>query len=70
LETFGFIGPYAVGAINQRTGSFRGGLVFAGVSLFASAMLMLALQKRIAPETEPIVRAQGSPAVLPTADTD
>jgi ACS family tartrate transporter-like MFS transporter len=39
----GFVGPYAIGAINRRTGSFRGGLVFAGISLFASAMLMLAL---------------------------
>jgi ACS family tartrate transporter-like MFS transporter len=46
----GFVGPYAMGAINQRTGSFRGGFVFAGISLFASAMLILALRKRIAPE--------------------
>lgn len=44
-----FVGPYAMGAINQRTGSFHGGLVFAGVSLFTSAMLMLALRKRIVP---------------------
>jgi ACS family tartrate transporter-like MFS transporter len=47
----GFVGPYAIGAINQRTGSFRGGLVLAGISLFASAMLMLALRKRKALET-------------------
>ena len=40
-----FVGPYAMGAINQRTGSFRGGLLFAGISLFASAMLMIALRK-------------------------
>src|SRR5262249_40558132 len=33
----GFIGPYALGAIRQRTGSFRGGLVLGGISLFASA---------------------------------
>ena len=64
----GFVGPYAIGAINKQTGSFRSGLVFAGVSLFISAILILALRKRIAPETEPIVRTQGSPAVLPTAD--
>jgi ACS family tartrate transporter-like MFS transporter len=57
----GFVGPYAIGAINRRTGSFRGGLVFAGISLFASAMLILALRKRIAPETEPIATAQRSP---------
>ena len=44
----GFVGPYVMGAINKQTGSFRGGLVFAGISLFASAMLMLALRKRTA----------------------
>jgi len=41
-----FVGPYAMGAINERTRSFQGGLVFAGISLLASAMLMLALRKR------------------------
>src|SRR5262249_42601224 len=30
----GFVGPFVVGAINERTGSLGGGLVFAGVSLF------------------------------------
>jgi ACS family tartrate transporter-like MFS transporter len=66
----GFVGPYAMGAINKRTGSFHGGLVLAGSSLFASAMLMLALRKRTAPETEPIAAAQGSPVVLPTPNID
>jgi ACS family tartrate transporter-like MFS transporter len=47
-----FVGPYAMGAINQRTGSFRGGLVLAGVSLLASAMLMIALRKRTGQQTE------------------
>jgi MFS transporter, ACS family, tartrate transporter len=42
----GFVGPYAMGAMSRRTGSLRGGLVFAGISLFASAMLILALRKR------------------------
>jgi MFS transporter, ACS family, tartrate transporter len=65
-----FVGPYAMGVINKRTGSFRGGLVLAGTSLFASAMLMLALRKRTAPETEPIAAAQASPAVLPTPNID
>jgi MFS transporter, ACS family, tartrate transporter len=65
-----FVGPYAMGAINKRTGSFRGGLVLAGSSLFASAMLMLALRQRIAPETEPVATAQRSPVVLPTPDVD
>ena len=41
----GFVGPYVMGAISNKTGSFRGGLVFAGVSLFVSAMLLLALRK-------------------------
>jgi ACS family tartrate transporter-like MFS transporter len=47
----GFVGPYAIGAINKRTESFRGGLVFAGFSLFAAAMLILALRKGTAQET-------------------
>jgi len=46
----GFVGPYAMGAINKRTGSFRGGLVFAGVSMFISAILIIMLRKRVAPE--------------------
>jgi ACS family tartrate transporter-like MFS transporter len=67
----GFIGPYAMGATSKATGSFRGGLVFAGISLFMSAMLVLAWQKR----TEQQVAGEAamerpSPAVMPTADTD
>jgi MFS transporter, ACS family, tartrate transporter len=42
----GFVGPYAIGAISRRTGSFQGGLVFAGVSLFVSAIVLTALPKR------------------------
>ena len=45
----GFVGPYAMGAINKQTGSFRGGLVLAGISLFTSAMLLVALPKRTEP---------------------
>src|SRR5256885_15294738 len=37
----GFAGPYATGWISQKTGSLYGGLAVAGVSLFASATLML-----------------------------
>jgi MFS transporter, ACS family, tartrate transporter len=66
----GFVGPYAMGAINKQTGSFRVGLLVAGISLFASAMLILALRKRIAPETEPIATAQRSPVLLTTPDID
>ncbi len=53
----GFVGPYAIGAISKKTGSFQTGLVFVGISLFASAMLVLALRKR----TEE--RAAGEPAM-------
>src|SRR5712692_1754725 len=42
----GFVGPYAMGAISKRTGSLYSGLAFAGISLFVSAMLVLALGKR------------------------
>jgi ACS family tartrate transporter-like MFS transporter len=41
----GFVGPYAMGAINKRTGSLHGGLLLASVSLFISAMLTLMLRK-------------------------
>ena len=67
----GFVGPYAMGAIIKRTGTFHAGLVFAGISLFASAMLILALPKRT--EKEAVGAAamdQPSPAVMPTADID
>jgi ACS family tartrate transporter-like MFS transporter len=41
----GFAGPYATGWISQKTGSLYGGLAVAGVSLFASATLMLLLPR-------------------------
>ena len=57
----GFVGSYAMGAIYKRTGSFRGGLLVAGISLFASAMLILALRKRIVPESaNPIHTSQNT----------
>jgi len=43
----GFAGPYATGWISQRTGSLYGGLAVAGVSLFASATLMMLLPRRL-----------------------
>jgi ACS family tartrate transporter-like MFS transporter len=43
----GFVGPYAAGWINQRTGSLYGGLAAGGVSLFVSAMLALLLPKKV-----------------------
>ena len=44
----GFVGPSAVGWITERTGSFYGGLAFAGACLFVSATLALLLPKRSA----------------------
>lgn len=43
----GFVGPYTVGLIRQRTGSWYASLAFAGVSLFISATLVLLLPRRI-----------------------
>jgi sugar phosphate permease len=43
----GFAGPYATGWISQKTGSLYGGLAVAGVSLFASATLMLLLPRKL-----------------------
>lgn len=42
----GFVGPYAMGAIASTTGSYRGGLVVAGIAWLVSAMLLVALPKR------------------------
>jgi MFS transporter, ACS family, tartrate transporter len=42
----GFVGPYAIGAISNRTGSLYGGLAVAGVSLFVSATLVLLLPRK------------------------
>jgi len=43
----GFAGPYAIGWISQKTGSLYGGLAVAGVSVCASATLMLLLPRRL-----------------------
>ena len=43
----GFVGPYAMGAIHRRTGSFRGGLVLAGFSLLISATLLFMSPKML-----------------------
>ena len=42
----GFVGPYVIGAVSKRTGSTSGGLAFVGVSMIASAMLVLLLKDR------------------------
>lgn len=41
----GFVGPYMVGFLSQRTGSLYGSLPFTSVFLFASAILVLRLPK-------------------------
>jgi MFS transporter, ACS family, tartrate transporter len=60
----GFVGPYAIGAISKRTGNFQTGLVFVGISLFVSAMLVLALRRRTEQQAvgEPAMN-QSSPAL-------
>ena len=47
----GFVGPYAIGAINAKTGSLYGGLSAIGVSLFLSAALILLLPREPGPVT-------------------
>jgi MFS transporter, ACS family, tartrate transporter len=42
----GFVGPFMVGMIGQRTGSLHGGLAVTGLSLFVSATLFLLLPKK------------------------
>lgn len=66
----GFLGPYAMGAINRRTGSFRGGFVFAGISLLLSAVLILALRRKTLLQASAVAMAKSSPAPVPTAGTD
>ncbi len=39
----GFVGPYVIGAIKDKTGSTAGGLAFVGVSLLVSSFLVLML---------------------------
>jgi MFS transporter, ACS family, tartrate transporter len=61
--------PYLVGLPVMILGSFHGGLVFVSISLFASAILMLALRKRTEPEPAAgLPMAQPSSAVVPTVD--
>jgi ACS family tartrate transporter-like MFS transporter len=48
----GFVGPYTVGLIRQKTGSFYLGLMCAGVSFLISACLSLLLPKCVIPDSE------------------
>jgi ACS family tartrate transporter-like MFS transporter len=49
----GFVGPYTVGLIRQRTGSLSYGLICAGVFLLLSASLALILPRRAVPAIGP-----------------
>jgi MFS transporter, ACS family, tartrate transporter len=49
----GFIGPYLVGMVGQKTGSLHAGLALTGVSVFASAALMLLLPRRPRSHSQP-----------------
>lgn len=40
-----FVGPYAIGAIGERTGGLNGGMIFAAAALFACGALTLLLPK-------------------------
>jgi MFS transporter, ACS family, tartrate transporter len=55
----GFVGPYTVGLIRQKTGSFYSGLICAGVSFLISACLSLLLPKRAMPTSEQASGAGG-----------
>jgi len=41
----GFVGPFALGVIDERTGSLRGGLVFLGICLFLAAVLAVLMPR-------------------------
>jgi ACS family tartrate transporter-like MFS transporter len=47
----GFVGPYLVGLIGQRTGNLHAGLAFTGVSVLVSATLLLLLPARASTPT-------------------
>jgi MFS transporter, ACS family, tartrate transporter len=45
-----FVGPYAVGLVKQKTGSFSGGLALAGIAMLSAAGLVLLFPKGIVPK--------------------
>jgi nitrate/nitrite transporter NarK len=42
----GFVGPYVIGAISQRTGTLHRNLALAAISLFVSGIMLLLLPKK------------------------
>ena len=61
----GFVGPYTVGLIRQRTGNPYYGLICAGIFYLISASLALALRKRSLPISEQIESPTTDVARLP-----
>jgi MFS transporter, ACS family, tartrate transporter len=59
----GFAGPFTVGLIRQRTGSFYPGLICAGIFFLVSASLAFVLPKRLSPAGE---RLEGTDVDLET----
>lgn len=47
-----FVGPYAIGAIDQRIGGFTGGIAFAGISLLICGTLALLLRGMRLPDRQ------------------
>ena len=67
----GFVGPYAIGIISKKSGHLQSGLVFVGLLLFGSAVLILALPKRAEQRTlETATATQTSGAVIPNIEMD
>jgi sugar phosphate permease len=51
----GFVGPYFMGALRDGTGSFKDGLMLAGLSLFTSAMLLVVLREKSASQAGEVI---------------
>jgi hypothetical protein len=56
----GFVGPYTVGLIRQKTGNPYYGLICAGLFFLVSASLALALPRRALPASDQSSRATGA----------
>jgi len=61
----GFAGPFTVGLIRQRTGSFYPGLICAGISFLVSASLAFVLPKRLSPAEERLAGTDVDPETNP-----
>jgi MFS transporter, ACS family, tartrate transporter len=62
----GFVGPYTVGLIHQRTGSFYSGLICAGISFLVSASLAFVLPRRLSSDSERLAGTDVDPETNPT----